>query len=376
MRPLLVTFGSVLFPDGGTQVRSRVLAQALTELGSPPAIISTREPSDPSSLSVSRVARSLTTPRRRPRLGLSLELARLIRRAATTSDVIVIANAMFMPAVALSRSRLPIVWDTVECQTLHYRRLPATPLNRLRLAAWTMLERWAAKRCVVAVAIGDEEATAWRLLRPELAGKLVTVDHSAPAQPRTACDGRRLLEARLGRAVQGPVLLFLGTLRAKHNAAAARWLLDVLAPTLHEDVTLVLCGPGSEDLHAHATSVATVAGLGYVSDVDALIAAADVCLAPLASGAGVHTKVLHYLAHGRPVLGTPVAFEGLAGAPGVVIVSLAEFPRGLKTLLDTPEPADQAVERSRLQRSWLEMSHSHSHIVEQWRKTLSSAALL
>jgi glycosyltransferase involved in cell wall biosynthesis len=320
---------------------------------------------------VSRVARSLTTPRRRPRLGLSLELARLIRRAATTSDVIIIANAMFMPAVALSRSRLPIVWDTVECQTLHYQRLPATPLNRLRLATWTLLERWAARRCVVAVAIGDEEAATWRELRPELAGKLVTVDHSAPARPRTACDGRRLLEARLGQAVDGPVLLFLGTLRAKHNAAAARWLLDVLAPTLGEDVTLVLCGPGTETLRSRATDAATVAGLGYVSDVDALIAAADICLAPLASGAGVHTKVLHYLAHGRPVLGTPVAFEGLAGAPGLVPVSLDEFPQRLEALLDHPEPTADAVERARQQRGWLEVNHSHSHVVEQWRTTLS-----
>jgi glycosyltransferase involved in cell wall biosynthesis len=370
-RPLLITFGSVLSPDGGTQVRSRVLAEALTELGSAPSIISTREPRVLSSRPVPHLARALSVPRRRPWRGMSWELVRLIRREAAGSDAVVIASAMFMPAVALSRTRLPLIWDTVECQTLHYRRLRRTPMNLFRLAAWTWLERWTARRSAIAIAIGDEEACAWRRLRPELNGKLVTVDHSAPAQPRSARQGRMYLEAELGRPVDGPVLLFVGTLRAKHNAAAARWLLEVLAPTLGDHVTLVLCGRGSEALRPLPTR-ATVAALGFVEDVDALIAAADVCLAPLASGAGVHTKVLHYLAHGRQVLGTPVAFEGLAGAPGLIPVTLADLPRRLRRLIEQPESAADADDRARRQRAWLEVNHSHAHVVDQWRITLSA----
>ena len=47
LRPLLVTFGSIIEPDGGLQVRSRILAESLASLGMPPTILSTRE-ADPS----------------------------------------------------------------------------------------------------------------------------------------------------------------------------------------------------------------------------------------------------------------------------------------------------------------------------------------
>ena len=367
-RPLLITFGSVLSPDGGTQVRARVLAEALTELGASPAIVSTREPRPQLPGPVPGLARELTGPRRRPWRGLSLELARLIRREAAGSDVVIITSAMFMPAVALSMTRLPIVWDTVECQTLHYQRLPPTPLNLLRRVAWKLLERWTARRS--AIAIGDEEAAAWRRLYPQLDGKLVTIDHSAPAVTRSGADGRAILAERVGHSIDGPVVLFVGTLRAKHNAAAARWLLESLAPSLPTGVTLVLCGPGSEALRPGATS-ATVATLGYVEDVDALIAGATVCVAPLASGAGVHTKVLHYLAHGRPVLGTRVAFEGLAGAPGLTTAPLAGFAQTLLRMLEQPESAAASSLRAESQRAWLELTHGRKHIVDQWRTTLS-----
>jgi len=53
-----------------------------------------------------------------------------------------------------------------------------------------------------------------------------------------------------------------------------------------------------------------------VDEIDSIIDSADLCLAPLATGAGVKTKVLHYLAHGKRIAGTPIAFEGLSGAPG------------------------------------------------------------
>lgn len=86
--------------------------------------------------------------------------------------------------------------------------------------------------------------------------------------------------------------------------------------------------------------------MGEVEDADELIRRAEVCLAPLLSGAGVKTKVLHYLAHGRPVLGTPLAFEGIEDAPGCHTASLAEFPARLRELLAAPE-ADERLAAAR-----------------------------
>jgi hypothetical protein len=204
--------------------------------------------------------------------------------------------------------------------------------------------------------------------------KLITIDHSVMSVERDADESRRFLEAVLERSLTGPVILFVGTLRAKHNLAAARWLVDVLAPQLDADVTLVLCGPGTESLHVPPGTAAPVACLGFVDDIDAIITATDLCLAPLASGGGVHTKVLHYLSHGKRVLGTPVAFEGIVAAPGVTRAPLAQFASRIRCVLAEPESPEQAAARSQLQRSWLEQHHGHAHIVQQLRDTMAGLA--
>jgi hypothetical protein len=366
-RPLLITFGSVLKPDGGLAVRSRVLAETLTGLGASPTVLSTREP-EPGPLSPPW-ARSLEVPRTKPKRGFSWELVRLIRKTAADADVIIIANAMFMPALVMARVRQPVVWDTNECQTLHYARLPATPSNRLKYAAWWLLERWAASRSRVAVAIGENEASEWRRIHSTLRDKVATVDHGPFAAPRAAAAARSELERVLGGTPDGPVLVFVGTMRAKHNAAAGRWLVDVLAPRLPLTTTIVLCGPGSERFQSGGRG-ARVAALGAVEDVDSIIAAADLCLAPLASGAGVKTKVLHYLAHGRRVAGTPVAFEGLDGAPGLFAATLDEMPALVATLTAEAESDAAAQTRSADQRNWFEWHHGREHIADQWKEIL------
>src|SRR5580692_5277307 len=305
LRPLLVTFGSIIEPDGGLQVRSRILAESLASLGMPPTILSTREaqplsPPPP-------WARAIHVPNRKPWRGFSMEWARMIRDHARDADAVIVANAMFMPALEVSGARVPMIWDTNECQTLHYERLERTASNRAKQVIWWGLERWAARRCRVAVAIGQAEAVEWRRIHAPLRGKLMTVDHAAFVPERMIEGGDRDLAERVGGLLHRPILLFVGTIAAKHNAVAARWLIDVLAPTLPETTTIVICGPGSDRLPGGGKAGARVVLLGAVDDIDSIIATADLCLAPLATGAGVKTKVLHYLAHGKRVAGTPIA---------------------------------------------------------------------
>lgn len=365
MRPVLVTFGSVSEPDGGVQVRARVIAEILTEMGTPPAIVSTREP-----VAVPVApgwARRLRVPQRKPFKGFSFGFARLIRQEAAQGTVMIITNAMFLPAVALSRSRLPMIWDTNECQTLHYRRLAPSWVNRAKYGAWMFLEEWAARRCQVAIAIGADEAATWRAVHPRLKQKMATVDHAA-FWTAPVPDPRHELERRTGMVFPGPVLLFLGTLRAKHNAAAAGWILEELLDTLPSGVTVVLCGPGTELLVLPAPGAARVVALGTVDDVDTVVAAADLCLAPLAAGAGVKTKVLHYLAHGKRTAGTSAAFEGLAGAPGLYSAPLDQLPALIATLCRESEGPEAADIRAHSQRRWLEDHHGRAHVRAQWEE--------
>jgi Glycosyl transferase family 2/Glycosyl transferases group 1/Glycosyltransferase Family 4 len=372
-RVLMITFGSIVEPHGGLQVRSRVLAEALTEIGHRPAIVSTREAAGgPRTLPW---ARRLEWPAEKPRFGFSLAFARLIRAEARDSDLLIVANAMFMPALALSGVRLPMVWDTNECQTLHYDRLERTGANRAKRVIWWGLERWAAGRCRVAVAISTSEASEWRRIHPVLRDRVVTVNHTPFASQRSAEASRAKLAQLVGGPLGGPVLVFVGTMTAKHNAAAGRWIVDVLGPSLPETTTIVICGPGSELLQPRGRG-ARLACLGSVEDIDSVIAAADLCLAPLASGAGVKTKVLHYLAHGRRVAGTPVAFEGLEGAPGVFEAPMDSLATLVARLATQTETAETAETRAAAQREWIQCHHGREQVAAQWNGVLNAPAFI
>lgn len=365
-RPLLLTFGSILEPDGGLQVRTRLLAEHLAELGLPPAVVSTRE--DRAILRPPPWARSFTVPRSASRRQFFADLVCLTRRAASGSSLVIISDATLLPVLTAAKVGLPLVWDTNECQSLHYGRLPWTPVNRAKRVAWLGLERWAGHRCSLAVAIGDSEAAHWKRIHPEFSSKVVTVDHAPFARQAAAPESRAALERHLGRSV-GAVLVFVGTMKAKHNVPAARWIIDVLAPSLPPTATVVLCGTGTDNLRGRVGG-APVECLGQVDDVDSVIASADVCLAPLTSGAGVKTKVLHYLAHCRRVAGTPLAFEGLDGAPGIFEAPLESLPALVAELVERGESREAAQQRAAAQTAWMERHHGRRHVATQWQEIL------
>jgi glycosyltransferase involved in cell wall biosynthesis len=66
--------------------------------------------------------------------------------------------------------------------------------------------------------------------------------------------------------------------------------------------------------------------VGYVEDVDPLLARARISVAPLRYGAGVKGKVNQAMAHGLPVVATGVASEGMGLRPGVDLL-VADDPQ-------------------------------------------------
>jgi glycosyltransferase involved in cell wall biosynthesis len=371
VRPLIVTYGSVAQAHGGMQTRVRVTAEIFTTLGARPSIVTTTEPVDPGPVSAWAV--SLEAPEAGARTVLSPRLVRLIREAAQGANVVVCTNAVFLPAIVAAGVRLPLIWDTNECQSLHHRRLAPTLGNRAKVLVWLALERWASRKCWRAVAIGSTEAETWRATHPGLDPKLVVVDHSMVFEKRDPVVAREELRRRLAPRPDGPILLFLGTMRAKQNISAARWIVNHLAGALPPHVTILLCGPGSDTVPGLADTTApgaTVVGLGAVDDVDSVVAGSDLCLAPLAAGAGVKTKVLHYLAHGKPVAGTPIAYEGIGDAPGLHTAELDRLPELIRELIAAVESPDAQQRRAEDQRSWFESKHGRGHITEQWKKVL------
>ena len=363
--------------SNGMAVRVRAMVEDLHALGIDLHIIAVGDgqPSSPT-LGVPPGA-VVTEVRPRGRAGFVTQVARVLAKVSRSLDALVIEGAMFVPAVVLARVPCPLIWDIVELETLHYRRIRrTTPGVYTRHGIWYALELWAGREASVVVAVSAAEATECQRLLPSTHGKVRVVSHrvplpdlpggelsNGPTPPREPTAGAR------ARAV------FVGDLAAKHNRDAANWILRDLVPRLPGGYEIVFIGPGSDALPGGNMAGSTVRGLGVVPELATVVGSGDIALAPLAAGAGVKTKMLDYLALGCRVLATPVALEGLDGAPGVKRCSLADFARAFDALARSSEPEDTRICRVEAQRSWL-LAHTSPQLTRAaWRDVLRDVGL-
>jgi len=141
-------------------------------------------------------------------------------------------------------------------------------------------------------------------------------------------------------------MLFVGALWYEPNAEALRHFIANVLPALRERLpgaTLTVAGRGpiAPDL-AEYLSRPGVEAHESPSDLSHFYAQASLCVAPLFIGGGTSIKVLEGLAHGVPLVASPVAVRGLGLAPGVhlsIARSAAEFVENCAELLTNPVKA-------------------------------------
>lgn len=123
-------------------------------------------------------------------------------------------------------------------------------------------------------------------------------------------------------------LLFIGGFRHPPNIDAVEWFLAEVWPRVHARLPeLVFTVVGSHmPARIQAMTGPGVNIVGYVEDVNPLIARARISVAPLRYGAGVKGKVNQAMAHGLPVVATVVASEGMGLRPGVDLL-VADDPQ-------------------------------------------------
>ncbi len=115
-------------------------------------------------------------------------------------------------------------------------------------------------------------------------------------------------------------LVFLGG-QNEGNLYAIEHLLEVLLPKLLErrpEATLAIAGAICDTpvVKRHADN-SNVTVCGYVNSVSEFMTRGRLLLAPIHAGGGVKVKVLDGLAHGLPVITTPVGIEGIPFEDGV-----------------------------------------------------------
>jgi glycosyltransferase involved in cell wall biosynthesis len=125
-------------------------------------------------------------------------------------------------------------------------------------------------------------------------------------------------------------VVFFGLLTYPPNVDAAMFLAEQVAPVLREKVPNVrvrMVGRASDRVKA-LHSPPEIEVTGFVEDLDAELAAADLALVPIRYGGGTRIKILDAWAHGLPVVSTPAGAEGLDSRPGEDIM-LGESPEAL-----------------------------------------------
>jgi glycosyltransferase involved in cell wall biosynthesis len=108
-------------------------------------------------------------------------------------------------------------------------------------------------------------------------------------------------------------LFFVGGYQHPPNIDAAAWFVKEIWPLVHAelpDVRFHLVGSKAPEkvrqLHGNGVEFH-----GFVESLDPFLDGCRLAVAPLRYGAGVKGKINHSMAHGQPVVATPMAVEGM-----------------------------------------------------------------
>lgn len=205
---------------------------------------------------------------------------------------------------------LPVVFDSIDCMSLHYSRAasrltsPLRQLNSFEAGRCKRRESELVQRSAVTTAVSRRDLDA---LAAGPRGRVVTVAGGVEIDGQHA--GRR-----------EPVVLLSGNLGYAPTVRAARWFADRVWPSVRAKV------PGARWILAgarparHVKRLASRPGVEIHGDVDDLapfLARAAVAIAPMASGSGVPIKILEAMAAKVPVVADPWSAAGLVD-PGAV----------------------------------------------------------
>ena len=172
----------------------------------------------------------------------------------------------------------------------------------------------------------------------------------------------------------GATLLFVGPLDYRPNDDAVRWLVRQIFPLVRQrkpDARLRLVGRGTERIQA-----AGVDAVGYVEDIGAEFARADVLLAPLRMGGGTRLKVLEAMARGVPVVSTPVGLAGIAAEPGKHALLARTPPEFATAVIEILEDREIARKLAGLARLLVEGRYDWSKITPAYLRHLTTARRL
>ena len=322
MRILALTYGAPWVPDRGARVRDRELLVRLGAHHEVTVLALSHDDPPPAGDRLAPVARAESVRLGRlpdPFAARSLAAAPFASRgaaariaAAGSFDAVQVEHSFLAPLARFANARRSVL-SLHNVATAQYASMATASATRRTAAQYRVksaliagLERRHLPRFDRVVVVSEDE-------RAVLRARFGEID------PVVVPNGARLPVP--APEPEDDVLLFVGSMDYAPNAEAARRLACAIAPRV----------PGAETWIAGRcppSGLGAARVLGAVDDLTDAYAGARVVVVPLRAGGGTRLKVLEALAHGRPVVSTPLGCAGLGVRDGEEVL-LAQDDAGL-----------------------------------------------
>jgi glycosyltransferase involved in cell wall biosynthesis len=281
--------------------------------------------------------------------------------AAGGWDAVVVAHSYLRPRVS---APVPVVTDFHNLEWQHLRDVGASAAGPRR--AWLAAQVATMRRCerrtvghAPLCLFTDAAERAWAEgVAPAAGDRLLVVPNRLPR-------GEAAAAARIAarRRAQPPSsdLAYVGTLRFPPNVEAlARFLREVwpVVRAQHPDAELHAAGGLGAPPPADRLRAPGVRHLGYVEDLEDLLARVAAVVFPFGGAAGSSLRALFFAAAAVPVVGDAEAFRGHGAPLGVGVRTLEEWTAAIAAAREAPVAAGAEAAVRELQgdeRPWDEL---------------------
>ena len=198
--------------------------------------------------------------------------------------------------------RAQLIYDTVDLHFLRLERefvLTGNAKVAKRADVYRSIEAESARKADLTLVVSSSEVPLLQAISPGATIKVLSNIHSLVDDPPPFCE-------RDGMA-------FVGGYHHGPNVDAVRYFIESVFPLVRKSIPdavfrIIGSNPPPELLKLKSDGIEI---LGYVEDIDPVLARTRIMVAPLRYGAGVKGKVNTAMSHGLPVVATTIAVEGM-----------------------------------------------------------------
>jgi len=264
----------------------------------------------------------------------------LFRNYIKDCDLVFVEGALIPLGIILPKVlRKKVVLDTHcinKLLALHYKNRNLL-IYFARKTLWDLLERFATRVSDWVIVVSEKENDYVQREYAISRSKMIVIPHVV-YMPRRKYATEKINQLREKWRFENKIVVaFVGDLESVQNRDAVEYIVNELAPFFwrkRSDVVFLVIGKGKEDFRSDCPNVIFT---GFVEDLASLLELSDVCIAPLRVGAGVKTKVLTYMVHGKPVITTRIGVEGIVvdKSKSVIVTDAVHFAETLLEALNT-----------------------------------------